>query len=124
MRGIFAVALLVFLHTPVKGADLTVKDYQTQVHSRDQMTAATVKMYVMGIGQGIAWANAAAEKNGAPIFCQPRNFSINGTNYINILDEMITKLESKTTAKELNDYPVGMLLLMGMQQAFPCEPAK
>lgn len=75
----------------------------------------------MGIGQGIAWANTAAEKNKAPIYCQPRTLSMNGTNYIEILDKMIKNFESKTTAKELNEFPVAMLLVMGLQEAFPCQ---
>jgi hypothetical protein len=49
---------------------------------------------------------------------------MDGNNYIGILDKTIGTFESKTTAKELNEFPVGMLLFMGLQQAFPCQTAK
>jgi hypothetical protein len=83
-----------------------------------------MKLYVMGAGQGIAWANTAAEKNNTPLYCQPPNFAMNGDYYIDILDKTIKMLESKTTAKELNELPVGLLVLMGLQQSFPCQASK
>jgi hypothetical protein len=43
-----------------------------------------------------------------------RTFSMNGTSYI----------DSKTTAKELNEFPVAMLLVMGLQGTFPCQTGK
>jgi hypothetical protein len=116
--------ILTLFCLPLSAADMTVKQYQKEVHSSDRDRADAVKMLVMGIGQGIAWANAAAEKNNAPLYCQPPNFSLNGNNYIDILDKTIKTFESKTTAKELNDFPIGMLLMMGIQQSFPCQTAK
>jgi hypothetical protein len=116
--------MLTLLCLPLGAADMTVKQYQKEVRSSNRDRADAVKMYVMGIGQGIAWANAAAEKNNAPLYCQPPKFSMDGNNYIGILDKTIGTFESKTTAKELNEFPVGMLLFMGLQQAFPCQTAK
>jgi hypothetical protein len=83
-----------------------------------------MKLYIMGVGSGILWANTAAAKNNAPLYCQPPNFTMNGDYYIDILDKMIKDLESKTTAKELNEYSVGALVLTGLQQSFPCQAAK
>jgi len=105
-------------------AEITVKEYQRAIHSSDRTRADAMKLYVMGVGAGIAWANTAAEKNNAPLYCQPPHFSMNGGNYIDILDKTIKMLESKTTAKELNEYSVGLLVLTGLQQSFPCQAAK
>jgi hypothetical protein len=105
-------------------ADMTVRQYQKDVRSSDRDRADAVKLYVMGIGNGIAWANTAAEKNNAPLYCQPPHFSMNGNNYVDILDKMIKNFEAKTTAKELNELPVAMLVLMGLQESFPCEAKK
>lgn len=116
--------MLALLCLPLGAADMTVKEYQKEVHSPDRNRAEAVKLHVIGIGQGIAWANAAAEKNSTPLFCQPPKFSLDGNSYIEILDKMIKAFESKTTAKELNEFPIGMLLMMGLQQAFPCQTAK
>jgi hypothetical protein len=105
-------------------AEITVKEYQKSIHSRDRDRADAMRLYVMGVGSGIVWANTAAEKNNAPLYCQPPNFSMNGNYYIDILDKTIKELESKMTAKELNEYPVGALVLTGLQQSFPCQTAK
>jgi hypothetical protein len=109
---------------PLSAANMTVKQYQKEVNSSDRTRADATKLYVMGVGEGIAWANAAAENNNAPLYCQPPKFPMNGNNYIDILDRTIKMLESKTTVKELNEYPVGLLVLMGLQQSFPCQAAK
>jgi hypothetical protein len=124
MRSILATVALVGLFCLSLRAEITVKAYQKSVHSSDRDRAATMKLYVMGVGSGIAWANTAAEKNNAPLYCQPPNFSMNGDYYIDILDKTIKELESKTTAKELNEYPVGLIVLMGLQKSFPCQAAK
>jgi hypothetical protein len=116
--------ILTLFCLPLGAAGITVKQYQKEIHSSDRTRADAMKLYVMGVGEGIAWANAAADKNGAPLYCQPQNFSIDGNDYINILDKMIKMLEPKTTAKELNGYSVGALVLMGLQQSFPCPAAK
>jgi hypothetical protein len=115
--------ILTLLRLPVGAADMSVKQYEKEVHSSDRNRADAIKLYVIGIGQGIAWANTAAEKNNSPLYCQPRTFSMNGTNYIDILDKMIKTFESKTTVEELNELPVAMLLV-GLQETFPCQTAK
>jgi len=120
MRTLFMLTLLCL---PLVAADMTVKQYQKEVHSSDRDRADAVKMYVIGIGQGIAWANGGREEQRAPIR-QPPKFSRDRNNYIDILDKMIKTFESKTTAKDLNEFPVGMLLIMGLQQTFPCQTAK
>jgi hypothetical protein len=116
--------MLTLFCLPLGAADMTVKEYQKEMHSSDRDRADAVKLHVIGIGQGIAWANAAAEKNNTPLYCQPPKFSMNGNNYIDILDKVIKTFESKTTAKDLNEFPIGMLLVMGLQQTFPCQTAK
>lgn len=113
--------MLSLLWIPLGAADMSVKEYQKDVHSSDRGRLDAVKLYVMGIGNGIAWANTAAEKKNAPIYCQPAHFSMNGNNYVDILDKMIKNFEAKATAKELNEFPVAMLVVMGLQEAFPCQ---
>ena len=108
---------------PLSATDITVKEYHKDLHGRDQYMVGTIKMYVMGIGQGISWANSVAEKKGAPLYCPAPKLAMNGSNYLGILDEMIDTVASKKTAKELDELPVAMLLLMGLEETFPC-PAK
>jgi hypothetical protein len=120
-----AIALLMLVAcVPLAGAEMTVKQYHKDSHSRNEYIAGGVKMYVMGVGQGIGWANVAAAKNNAPLYCQPSNFAINANNYIDILNKMIDTFSTTTTAKELDEFPIGMLLLMGLQQTFPCRAEK
>jgi len=122
MRNILALALLACL--PMT-AEMTVKQYQKDVNSSDYQTSHAAKLFVMGMGVGISWANTvAAEKKNPPLYCVPPQFSMNGDNFVDILDKMIKAAEAKMSAKELNDSPVGMLLVMGLQESFPCEGAK
>ncbi len=117
-------ALVLFACLRLMAADMTVKQYQKDVSSSDQQRSDAAKLLVMGIGNGVAWANAAAEKKGSPLYCQPAHFAMNGNNYVEILEKMIKNFESKTTTKELNAFPAGLLLVMGLQESFPCQGAK
>jgi hypothetical protein len=121
MRTLFILTLFCL---PLSASGITVKQYQKDIHSSERIRADAMKLYVMGVGEGIAWANTAAEKNNAPLYCQPPNFSMDGNDYIDVLDKTIKMLESKTSAKELNEYSVGALVLTGLQQSFPCQAAK
>lgn len=78
MRNVLATVALVWLFCIPLRAEITVKDYQKAIHSSDRDKADAMRLYVMGVGSGIAWANTAAEKNNAPLYCQPPNFSMNG----------------------------------------------
>jgi hypothetical protein len=78
MRNILATVALVGLFCLPLRAEITVKEYQKAVHSSDRTKADAMKLYVMGVGAGMAWAETAAEKNNAPLYCQPPNFLMNG----------------------------------------------
>ena len=124
MRVLLAsLCVLVFVQSRAN-AEMTVKEYQKEVHSSIRDRADAVKLYVIGVGHGISWANTDAAQKGVPLYCQPPKFGLNGDNYIDILEKTIKVFEAKATAKELNEFPVAMVLLTGLEQTFPCQAAK
>jgi hypothetical protein len=92
------------------------------------------ELYLSGLGQGIEWANRAAESlHHNRLFCVPDKLALDSVNYDQILESFMPTLE--TTAQKIkspsgswksaDDIPVGFALVLAMIDAFPCstEPA-
>jgi hypothetical protein len=97
-----------------------VKQYKAEMMS--DATATLTKIYVQGLGDGITWANAAAqaEKKSA-FFCQPDKLILGPQNYIDIIDQQIKERSTRMTAAKLDDSWIGVLLMMGLEETFPCK---
>lgn len=95
-------------------AAMTIELYESA--SINKEGKQLVEMYIVGLGEGFFWANAAAGANGTPaLYCPPQNLAMNGDNYISILKR---EIESGSHAKNSE---VGLALLLGLQKTFPCE---
>jgi hypothetical protein len=114
------LCLLALIGTAAR-AEISVKQYLTVAPSRDQSLIEMTTAYINGMGAGFTWANGRLNARGMPkLFCTPRSLSLNANNYIDILDKQISRMSQKETPG-LDDLPIGFVLLLGLEETFPCK---
>jgi hypothetical protein len=105
-------------------AEMTVTDYREALASSNERVVASMKMYVSGMGSGISWANGQATRTNSPLYCSPPKRGLSGENYIDILNKAIDDFSGQATAKQLDEFPIGALLMRGLRTTFPCSAGK
>jgi hypothetical protein len=118
MKLIFTLILVLGLMiSTISYAEMTVKNYKAAI--KDETLKVIAENHINGIGIGIVWTNNyVTHRKQKPLFCEPDKLSLNGANYIAILDDQIEKLK---TLSDLDDKSVAMLLLYGLIETFPCK---
>jgi hypothetical protein len=101
-------------------AEVTVKEYRTRMASRDSAVIAATRLYIKGVGEGIGWANNEPTTGRKPFYCPPEKLAVNLENYMDILNRQIKTLSMRLTQSQLEEAWIGLLLLKGLQEAFPC----
>ena len=82
----------------------------------DSTTRKLLDVTIVNISNGLMWANNELTKRKTPpLYCQPENLAINGSQLIDIVRRTIGQ------EQRLSNYPLGMVLLISMQRVFPCE---
>jgi len=101
---------------------VTVKDYKKFIKSKDIEVQKIIKTHIHGIGVGISWSNSTLlqENPDNALYCEPRAIIFDDENYIQILEDTITKFSKNTTEIKVEELPVGLLLLLGLRDTFPC----
>lgn len=96
--------------------------------SADPIVEGVTKSYIGGLGEGIFWANLEAEKKSAPLYCSPEKLVLRRENFEDIIGRQLKRFGDAThdktmglTQAQLDDAQVGMLLLLGLKEAFPCK---
>jgi hypothetical protein len=97
---------------------VTVGWFRTLPDSMDEFK----KAYVYGLGDGLLSATGyLMYKRTKPIFCPPTRLSLNSEIYLKILNEAIKSREASMGAEKLNQREVSFVLLVGLQDTFPCK---
>jgi hypothetical protein len=98
------------------GEGVTVEFYQSEINSGNQTDTLLMKNYIRGALDGIQFTNILLISNyQTPAFCPPQNLGLSTSNATQIIDyEIKTRPADKSTN-------VTILLLLGLQRAFPCE---
>jgi hypothetical protein len=112
--GFFLAA--VFLASTAQ-ATMTIKDFKDAKRVGGQTWNLT-QVYLEGVGEGYASANASLATNQKQqIFCVPTHFSLNLQNMLDILDKEFAHPKPIYT----DDFPLVIVLLDGLERAFPCS---
>jgi len=53
------------------------------------------------------------------LYCQPGKLALDYKDYKSIIDKMIENMKSKNKFKD--DRPIGLILMFGLQEAYPCK---
>ncbi len=86
----------------------------------DSASVNELKMYVMGLGDGMLFLNTQAKANKAPLYCQPPKLALALENYLDIINQQLSGLPEVEQSR-LDVIPLGAVLLRGLQVTFPCK---
>jgi hypothetical protein len=76
----------------------------------------SLQLYLSGVGVGYQYANMAVTAvQKQPIYCPPKNFSLNSDNLIEILEKQLEKSPGSDAA------PIEPALFLGLVNTFPCK---
>ena len=77
------------------------------------------RMYLYGVGNGYVWASTYLEAGKKPpLFCQPSKMSLTEEIFIDLIDQ---KIQARPRTAINDGSPVDMVLLVALQEAFPCR---
>ena len=112
---VFSVAAAVVMNSAAM--DITTYEKQRNEPSSSQ-SRGLLKIYLVGVGEGFKWANAAlAKQKQSLLFCASEKISLNADNYVQVIDEA---LASDRDAYLRMDFPVESILLHGLQKKLSC----
>jgi hypothetical protein len=116
MRRIVTAFFLMLIALTAR-AEMTVAQYESGLQTK--RTAKIVRLYVHGLGDGMAWANEIPGQ--APFYCTPANKPVGDEEYFDLINLQIEASNSQMSAGEVANLSVGLLLLKGLQEVFPCK---
>jgi hypothetical protein len=104
-------------------AEMTVKEYREYM-GKPGVQRESMKVYVLGIGEGIAWAKSGQRDSATPLYCAPPKLALGMDNYVDILNRQIEEYSKREPASALESEFIGLLLLNGLRATFPCSTGK
>jgi hypothetical protein len=104
---------------------MTLRKFQELDAAADKPEAtAALDMYLRGIYEGVVAINADAEKReGRPLFCMPRSVGVAPINIRDMMKKRTARLRRSLSSGEyeaLFDSELGLFVLDGMREGFPC----
>ena len=104
----------------LEAAALVITTYEKRrSESASSQARALLEIYLLGVGEGFKWANAALPKQKqSMLFCAPERIGLNADNYVQVIDEALALNREAYIKMEL---PVEAILLYGLQQKLPCS---
>jgi hypothetical protein len=107
-------------------AEIPLKDYQgwgLREIRKDSEAGKIVKNYLVGVGRGVIWSEAAFTARGdEPRICAPSKLNFDDHIILGILDEQISR-GSPLGRKYGPEVSVELIMMHGFMQRFPCEAA-
>ncbi|MBJ6128557.1 Rap1a/Tai family immunity protein [Microvirga splendida] len=110
MKKLFFVAVAAFVGIATSAhAELSVREFLK--NADDPLNLA----YITGLSNGMGWyATADNYHHGKTLFCEPTKVRLVSEQYVGVLRDYV-----KTRPKMMAD-PVGGVLILALQDAFPC----
>ena len=103
-------------------AERTVAEYEKAMSSKGSTAAIVMRIYLNGLGEGMAWHGASAEMQGRePMYCIPETLALNRDNYVQILERRIKDQREKSPDYNIDTKYIGSELFVGMWISFPCK---
>ena len=115
---VMCIAALTVLGAPLSAHAMTMRQY----HELMKQHPDSAKLYILGVGEGLALANAALISKKRPnIFCVPNKLSLNIDNYTRILDSEYEEFRKAASEDVADSRTVSIVLYMGLVATFPCK---
>tara|TARA_Y100000996_G_C22096222_1_gene467866 strand:+ start:166 stop:507 length:342 start_codon:yes stop_codon:yes gene_type:complete len=77
--------------------------------------------YIHGLGDGMGWSITLQEEIGPKFFCQPRDLALSIDDYVEMFETQAAKYISHYSVKEVDEFPVGLIMAYAHQNTFPCN---
>ena len=113
------VILLLFIVSTNVLADWSSRDYDNM----SKIEKDSLRMYINGVGEGTSWMSIIQESNNKEykkLYCPPEDLVLDVNNYVDILEKRINKVK-KLNYSNLGNFPIGMELINGLIDTFPCD---
>lgn len=111
--SLLSTLLFTFWIVPIH-AEVPLKLYETTKDVKEMQT------YLTGVGKGYFWANVhLIVRQLPPLYCPPEKLAVNARNYVEILDDYLSKPGMKSNLA--SDRNVEEILLYALQEVFPCK---
>ena len=93
----------------------------TQSSAKEEQ--ALLNACLVGLGEGFVWAEIhLSNAHGIHLYCQPDNRALTEKDYREILERQIHNAKNAQFLQEASERDIiGMLLLTGLRETFPCE---
>ena len=109
------VIFIISVMLPMRVVAIGVKLENWEEFKKDYKSISEV--HIGGVGYGYSWANTALGGRGdTPFYCVPEKLVLNNRHYIEIIDREILRTEEPYSP----DYPIELILLLGLINTFPC----
>jgi hypothetical protein len=106
-------------------ADMTLKGYRNLRDSTSAEAKYIAKMFVMGIADGLNYANAELTlTRREPLFCTPDRLPLQFENFDLIVEQEAEHLGEGDGKTKTLDYDVALVLMKGLIRTFPCPVVK
>jgi hypothetical protein len=79
--------------------------------------------YLYGLESGMGWYDSTNRvTNAKQFYCQPSNLALGLDTIKNIIDGQVKEFSNNGwTNEEIDESPIGMILLVGLSSTFPCN---
>lgn len=117
MKHILLSLGMMALAAPVSAQAVTTQEFLDLYHGTRPGTSdrSSVVLYLKGLHEGFTWMNGALDASGRDlVFCAPGNLALSNDQVFSILEGYVVNNAA------FRDKPVGMSLMLAMQDAFPC----
>jgi hypothetical protein len=100
----------------VSGAQAQTVRFKQFANPDNEKDALFNKIYLAGVRDGLETVNGSLVAQGAsPLFCMPPDLVLTAEQAADI----VTRTAKKAT-RNIDDMPIGIILLRGIKEAFPC----
>lgn len=127
MKSIKIILLLALLVGSVPATSWTVKQYESLKVSTNETDKLNLNLFIAGVAEGFQFSNLKLDSIGtSQFYCQPESLIVDDERLKHIIDRQIEihrkmSHEYSGNLPKLDEWPVGMLMLEGLIETFPCK---
>ena len=110
-----AIGVILFCLTlsNANAASILLRTYKSPIDKADK---AALKVYLDGVKEGIVMLNVTLQAEGRqPLFCQPQKLALTVEQAEDIMMRTAQAMTNPDTT------PIGILLILGLRETFPCN---
>ena len=119
MRVALLIALCLLSSTAAR-ADWSADEFLARYGAaKSDLEKSIWQRHIEDMSTGFEYANVALIYRGdTPLYCQPKKIALTAEQLADIMKRF---LEDNKNAKGLGSGPIGAILLLALQDAFPCD---